>query len=60
MLLAGPSAPAYDTACAIAALPAKVRGYGHVRQASADAVATERSRLLDLFKHPVTDLRRAG
>ena len=36
----------------IAALPDKVRGYGHVRQASATAVASERDRLLAQWRQP--------
>lgn len=36
----------------IAALPDKVRGYGHVRQASASAAATERDGLLAQWRQP--------
>jgi hypothetical protein len=36
----------------IAALPDKVRGYGHVRQTSATAVGTERDRLLAQWRQP--------
>ncbi|TIT81108.1 MAG: hypothetical protein E5W56_09525, partial [Mesorhizobium sp.] len=35
-----------DAAAALASVPALVRGYGHVRQASAARAAEERSRLL--------------
>ena len=36
----------------IASLPDKVRGYGHVRQASATAVSTERDQLLAQWRQP--------
>jgi len=36
----------------IASLPDKVRGYGHVRQASATAASTERDRLLAQWRQP--------
>ena len=45
-LLAMPQAHPIDTLVALAALPQKIRGYGHVRQAAADAVAQERAALL--------------
>ena len=41
-----PLCPGYDRAVAIASLPEKIRGYGHVRAAAAEAVAQEREALL--------------
>jgi indolepyruvate ferredoxin oxidoreductase len=45
-LLAGLDASRYDLAVKLASLPEKIRGYGHVREASAVAVAKERDALL--------------
>ncbi|MEJ6000164.1 indolepyruvate ferredoxin oxidoreductase family protein [Paucibacter soli] len=45
-LLAGLSAQTHEHALQIAALPEKIRGYGHVRARHAEAVAAERARLL--------------
>jgi indolepyruvate ferredoxin oxidoreductase len=45
-LLVAPLSQPLDTLIALAALPQKIRGYGHVRQAAADAVAQERAALL--------------
>ena len=45
-LLAGLDATNYDLAVKLASLPEKIRGYGHVREASAVAVAKEREALL--------------
>ena len=45
-LIAGLDAAGYERAVSIASLPDRIRGYGHVRAASADAVATEREVLL--------------
>ena len=45
-LIAGLDAAGYERAVSIASLPDKIRGYGHVRAASADAVAKEREELL--------------
>ncbi|TIU15804.1 MAG: indolepyruvate ferredoxin oxidoreductase family protein, partial [Mesorhizobium sp.] len=43
-----------EAAAALASVPALIRGYGHVRQASAEKAAGERQRLLDrLAKTPV-------
>ncbi|OWK20286.1 hypothetical protein AJ88_32510 [Mesorhizobium amorphae CCBAU 01583] len=36
-----------EAAAALASVPALIRGYGHVRQASAEKAAGERSRLLE-------------
>jgi len=42
------------TAVALAALPEKIKGYGHVKERTARAAATERTRLLDKLRVPVT------
>ena len=59
-LVAGLSADNYGTAVAIASLPMKIRGYGHVKQASADTATAERERLMQQFQQPVREVRRAG
>ena len=41
-----PQAHSLETVIALAALPQKIRGYGHVREASAAAAAQERANLL--------------
>jgi hypothetical protein len=43
----------------IATLPDKVRGYGHVRQASATAVGTERDQLLAQWRQPQAEVATA-
>lgn len=53
-LLAGLNDDNRASAVALAALPEKIRGYGHVRQANADTAAVERERLLQSFRHPTT------
>ena len=58
-LLTGLANENYDNAVAIAALPTKIRGYGHVKQANADAAATERERLLQDFANPALQIRRS-
>ena len=54
----------YASAVALAKLPEKVRGYGHVRAAQAQAVAPERERLLAAVDGPAAQVielsRRAG
>ena len=45
-LLSAPQAQSLDTLVALAALPQKIRGYGHVRETSAAAVAKERASLV--------------
>ena len=45
-LIAGLDAAGYEHGVRIASLPEKIRGYGHVRAACADAVAVEREALL--------------
>jgi indolepyruvate ferredoxin oxidoreductase len=59
-LVAGLTEAGYDTAVAIASLPSKIRGYGHVKKANADAAAVERETLLQQFAQPVREVRRAG
>ncbi len=59
-LIASLSDTNLDTAVAIASLPMKIRGYGHVKKANADAAAAERERLLKQFDQPVRELRRAS
>ena len=46
-MIAGLDAAGYERAVRIASLPDRIRGYGHVRAVSADAVAKEREELLD-------------
>jgi indolepyruvate ferredoxin oxidoreductase len=50
----------HATALEIASLPEQIRGYGHVRQASADTAGVERERLMQQFQQPVQEIRRAG
>jgi indolepyruvate ferredoxin oxidoreductase len=59
-LLAGLSDENYDTAVALARLPMKIRGYGHVKEAQAKATESERAQLLAAFESPPQALRRAG
>jgi indolepyruvate ferredoxin oxidoreductase len=40
-----------EAAVALASVPALIRGYGHVRQASAEKATGERSRLLERLKN---------
>ncbi|MEM8659727.1 MAG: DUF6537 domain-containing protein, partial [Pseudomonadota bacterium] len=40
----------YDTACALAALPAKLRGYGHVKDNNREKLAPQREQLLQQLK----------
>jgi indolepyruvate ferredoxin oxidoreductase len=40
---------------ALASVPALIRGYGHVRQASAESAAGERSRLLERLQKALKD-----
>ena len=60
VLVAGLSAGNYAAAVAWAALPAKIRGFGHVRQASVDAIAPERERLMREFSNPDRQALKAG
>ena len=59
-LTAGLTVENYATAVQIAALPMRIRGYGHVKQAAAETVGAERERLLEQFSAPVRELRRVG
>ena len=43
-----------EAAAALASVPALIRGYGHVKQASAAKAAGERARLLARLKNPET------
>jgi indolepyruvate ferredoxin oxidoreductase len=51
-LLKAPQAQLLDTLVVLAALPQKIRGYGHVREASAAAVDKERASLLTAAAAP--------
>jgi indolepyruvate ferredoxin oxidoreductase len=55
-LLKSPQAQSLDTLVALAALPQKIRGYGHVRETSAAAVAKERAGLLAAAAAPAAKL----
>ena len=55
-LLKAPQAQSLDTLVALAALPQKIRGYGHVRETSAAAVAKERAGLLAVAAAPAAKL----
>jgi indolepyruvate ferredoxin oxidoreductase len=58
--LAGLSADTHATAVKLASLPEKIRGYGHVREAHVEAVASERAALLSAGQGTVVELRRGG
>jgi indolepyruvate ferredoxin oxidoreductase len=60
VLLERLNADNYGTAVAIASLPMRIRGYGHVKKANADAVAIERERLMAAFTSPAREVRRVG
>lgn len=51
-LIAGLKADRIGLAAEIARLPVKIRGYGHVKQANAEAVAKEQAGLLAQFRAP--------
>ncbi|MFT3802796.1 MAG: indolepyruvate ferredoxin oxidoreductase family protein [Burkholderiaceae bacterium] len=58
-LIAGLSADNHALSARIAALPEKVRGYGHVREQHAEQVAQQRAALhAELAGHPPPDLQR--
>ncbi|GAA4414250.1 indolepyruvate ferredoxin oxidoreductase family protein [Quisquiliibacterium transsilvanicum] len=57
-VLAGLTADRHAVAVRIASLPEKIRGYGHVREEHAAAVAPERERLLEEFS--ATGVQRAA
>ncbi len=50
----------YACAVALASLPEKIRGYGHVKLASAAAADAERSKLLAQFRAPTSALKMAA
>ncbi len=50
----------YRTAVAIASLPLKIRGYGHVKKGNAESAAAERERLLAAYSSPAREVRRVG
>jgi indolepyruvate ferredoxin oxidoreductase len=45
-----------DAAAALASIPAMIRGYGHVKQASVVKAADERKRLVERFNAPVEEV----
>jgi hypothetical protein len=49
-LLAGLSSANHDTAVTLAALPERIRGFGHVKLAAIDATAREQVELLEKFR----------
>ena len=51
-LIEGLNGAKIGLAAEIARLPLKIRGFGHVKAANADAVAKEREALLAQFRHP--------
>jgi len=63
-LIAHASAANYASAVALAALPLRIRGYGHVRAAQAASAMQERARLLHQLAHPgdiaPAPMRKAG
>jgi indolepyruvate ferredoxin oxidoreductase len=58
-LIAGLTPANHEIAVALAALPEKIRGYGHVKARHLAAVQPERQRLLDLWRAPPAQLRAA-
>ncbi len=50
----------YASAVELLALPMRIRGYGHVRQAQAEALANERITLLTKLHEPAARLRAVG
>jgi len=50
----------YRDAVALAALPQRIRGYGHVREAQAATAAQERERLLAAIATPREPVRKVG
>jgi indolepyruvate ferredoxin oxidoreductase len=47
-------------ALALAALPEKIRGYGHVKARAIAAVAAERERLVERWRSPRAPLQKAA
>ena len=58
-LLTQANAANYEDAVALASLPSRIRGYGHVRESQAAAVAPERERLLRTLDKTSIPLRVA-
>jgi indolepyruvate ferredoxin oxidoreductase len=58
-LVAGLTPANHEIAVALAALPEKIRGYGHVKARHIAVVLPERQRLLDLWRAPPAQLRAA-
>ena len=58
-LIAGLTPANHETAVALAALPEKIRGYGHVKARHLAAVRPERERLLDVWRNPPAQMRAA-
>jgi indolepyruvate ferredoxin oxidoreductase len=58
-LIAGLTPANHEIALALAALPEKIRGYGHVKARHLTAVRPERERLLQLWRVPPAQLRAA-
>jgi indolepyruvate ferredoxin oxidoreductase len=62
-LLDGPSSEALPKAAAIATLPEKMRGYGHVKRRNVEAAKREQARLLKELRRsraPVITERASG
>jgi indolepyruvate ferredoxin oxidoreductase len=51
-LLSGLSTENYETVVKLAALPQKIRGFGHVKQRNLEIVRKEQKALLDRFENP--------
>ncbi len=58
-LIAGLTPANHETAVALASLPEKIRGYGHVKARHLAAVRPEWRRLLDAWRAPPVQLRAA-
>jgi indolepyruvate ferredoxin oxidoreductase len=58
-LIAGLTPSNHEIALALAAIPEKIRGYGHVKARHLAAVRPERQRLLDLWRAPPAQMRAA-
>jgi indolepyruvate ferredoxin oxidoreductase len=58
-LIAGLTPANHETAVALASLPEKIRGYGHVKTRHLAAVRPEWRRLLDAWRAPPVQLRAA-
>ena len=52
-LLAGLCQDNYETATAIAKLPQRIRGFGHIKQANADSISSEQNKLWESLNNPV-------